>query len=110
MKKTVKVVVNDGLINYGLNETAYKQMGLDWEKMVVWPMEKVNPDYKGLLAGMVYKDDRSNSKLVGCVETLGPEGCGIPGTYFIIVEVSKDFKWEIVPRILGGEDLVISKV
>jgi len=106
--KKIKIVVNDGLTSFGLNEAAYKQMGLDFEKEVIWPVQRLFPDYTGLYAGMAYKNDRSNPKLVSCVETLGPEGCGIPGTYFIIVQIPAKSKWEIIPRIMGGEDLIVS--
>jgi len=101
-----KVVVNDGLVNYGLSEEAYKFLGLDWERLVVWPIQRNNPDYQGLYAGMAYQHDRSNPKLVECVEKLGIQA-GVPGTYLIIVDVQDRDDWEIVPRVLGGEDIMI---
>jgi hypothetical protein len=103
---TQRVVVNDGLINYGLSELAYKELGQDWEREVVWPIQRINPEYVGLYAGMAYKDDRSNPELVACVEKLG-ESAGVPGTYFIIVDVQDNDSWEIVPRVMGGEDIII---
>ena len=102
----MKVVVNDGLVNYGLSELAYKELGLDWERLVVWPMERQIPGYKGLLAGMAYAYDRTNPKLVACVEKLG-DLAGVRGTFLMVIEFPDDKTYEIIPRQLWGEDLII---
>lgn len=107
---TTKVVINDGLINYGLSKEAYDFLGLDWEREVIWPVERISPGMTSekyfVPAGMAYKNDRTNPKLVACVEKLG-EKAGVPGTYFQIVEIKDGDTWEIVCRELGGEEIII---
>lgn len=109
MKK--KIVINDGQAGYGLSKKAYDFMGLDWEREVVWPLERNQPGISKtdfLMAGMAFKYDRENPKLVKCVEVLGVEA-GIDGTYFIIVELPADQKYEIILGKLGGEQLILKE-
>ena len=76
--KTIKVVVNRCWGTFMLSKKAYEFLGLEWDGY-----------------GFDYIDgDRTDPKLVACVETLGAEANG-ELAQLEIVEVPADVKWTI---------------
>jgi hypothetical protein len=73
----VKVVINGCFGGYGLSEAAYKFLGEEWDGY-----------------GIAYKDDRTNPKLVECVEKLG-EKAGMDYSRLKIVEIPDGTDFEI---------------
>ena len=55
----MKIVINDDYGGFGLSEKAYEFLGLKWDRY-----------------GYEYGNDRSNPKLVECVEKLGEKASG----------------------------------
>lgn len=72
----MKVVIN-ACGGYGLSPAAYKHLGLKWDGY-----------------GQAFKEDRSNPKLIECVEKLGDIANGRYAC-LIIVEIPDDVEWEI---------------
>ena len=73
----MKVVINRCYGGFGLSKKAYEFMGLEWDGY-----------------GYEFEDDRTNSKLVECVETLGSEADGECAD-LKVVEIPDDVDWEI---------------
>ena len=75
----MKVVINTCYGNFCLSEAAYKFLGLEWDNH-----------------GYEYSeyDDRTNPKLVECVETLGKAANGAFAD-LKVVEVPDDVEWDI---------------
>lgn len=73
----MKVVINRCFGGFQLSEKAYKYLGLPWDGH-----------------GFEYDDDRTNSKLVECVEKLGSEASGSLG-HLVVVEIPDDIDWYI---------------
>jgi len=80
----LKLVLNTSFGGYGLSKEAYKYLGLEWTK------ENEMCD-----SGCAFEEDRTNPKLVECVETLG-EKASAPYSQLEVVEFNisdhiKDF-------------------
>ena len=75
----MKVVINKCYGGFGLSEEAYEFLGLEWDGY-----------------GYKYEDeeDRTNPKLVECVETLGEKASGI-NAKLSVVEIPDDVEWYI---------------
>jgi hypothetical protein len=73
----MKIVINDCFGGYGLSEEAYNFMGYEWDGH-----------------GYDYSDDRSNPKLVKCIETLGKDANGSCAE-LRIVDVPDNIDWYI---------------
>lgn len=75
----MKVVVNRCYGGFSLSKEAYKFLGLEWD------------DY-----GFAYSDyaDRTNAKLIECVETLGDKANG-RYSRLEVVEIPDEVEWEI---------------
>ena len=73
----MKVVINVCFGGYALSPKAYEYLGLEWDG-----------------CGYEYCDDRTNPKLVECVEKLGEEA-GYD-TKLKVVEIPNDIEWEIM--------------
>ncbi len=73
----MKIVINKCFGGYGLSKEAYEYMGLDWD------------DY-----GYEFDDDRTNPKLVECVEALGEKASGDFAS-LTVVEIPDDVEWFI---------------
>ena len=73
----MKIVINKCYGGYGLSKEAYEYLGLAWD----------NYGYK-------YEDNRTDPKLVECVETLGDIASG-SYSKLKVVEIPDDVKWEI---------------
>jgi len=103
----IKVVFNDSLNPYGLSKAAYDYMGLDWDREVIWPLERAVPGITKRIipAGMAFINDRSNPKLVRCVEELGREA-GIYDNYLMILQLPDGTKLKITQTMLGGDEII----
>ena len=77
----MKIVINKCYGGYGLSRAAYEFLGLT--------LDEENFGY-----GFAFKDDRSNPKLVECVETLGELANGTFAE-LKVVEIPDDVEWEI---------------
>jgi len=73
----MKIVVNRCFGGFGLSKEAYAFLGLEWD------------DY-----GFKYNEDRTNPKLVECVEKLGENASGSHAR-LRVVEVPDDIEWKI---------------
>ena len=73
----MKIVINTCFGGYELSEKAYEYLGLPWDGN-----------------GNEFEDDRTNPKLIECVEKLGEEANGELAELHII-EIPDDVKWEI---------------
>jgi hypothetical protein len=73
----MKVVINKCYGGFGLSKEAYEYLGLDWDGY-----------------GYKYDDNRTDPKLVECVETLGDIASGSLAE-LKVVEIPDDVKWEI---------------
>ena len=73
----MKIVINKCYGGYSLSREAYEFLGLTWD------------DY-----GYEFNEDRSNPKLVECVETLGESASGAFAE-LKVVEIPDDVDWEI---------------
>lgn len=79
----MKIVLNKCCGGYGLSEEAYDFLGLEWT-------EHNKEDGFGL----AFEDDRTNEKLVKCVETLG-EMANDAFSKLVVVEIPDNTKYEI---------------
>jgi hypothetical protein len=82
-----KIVINRTGCGYGLSKKAYEFLGLEWD------------DY-----GFALESDRSNLRLVECVETLGDEANG-EHAELIVVEIPDGVKWYIYADDDGSETI-----
>jgi hypothetical protein len=100
----MKIVINDGIGIYGLSEKAYKFLGLDWQNLVVAPMERQQPGISReiSLIGFAYFDSRTDTKLVECVEVLGLDA-GWEGSHLVVVNVDTNREWVIERDDYGWE-------
>ena len=73
----MKVVINACYGGFGLSEEAYKFLGLKWDKY-----------------GYDFCDDRTNPKLVECVEKLGKKANG-QSAELKVVEIPDGIDWEL---------------
>lgn len=73
----MKVVINTCFGGYGLSEEAYKYLGLEWDGY-----------------GFARDTNRTDSKLIECVETLGEKANGQFAS-LKVVEVPDDVDWYI---------------
>lgn len=73
----MKVVINRCFGGFSLSEKAYEFLGLEWDGY-----------------GYKYNGNRTDPKLVECVETLGVEADGIFAE-LKVVEIPEDVEWEI---------------
>ena len=73
----MKIVINKCHGGFELSEEAYKYLGLDWDGF-----------------GYKYDDNRTDPKLVECVETLGDIASGQLAE-LKVVEIPDDVEWEI---------------
>lgn len=73
----IKIVINRCHGGFSLSKEAYEYLGLEWDGY-----------------GFKYGGDRTNPKLIECIETLGHKA---NGTYsnLTIVEIPDDVEWEI---------------
>lgn len=82
----MKVVINTCFGGFRLSEKAYNFLGLDWDGY-----------------GYKFDDDRTNPKLIECVETLKEEANGRSAS-LSVVEIPDDVDWEITEY--GGSETV----
>ncbi len=75
----MKVVVNKCFGGYGLSKEAYQFLGIEWD------------GYGYALSG---DNERTNPRLVECVETLGDKANGSYAS-LRVVEIPDDISWEI---------------
>lgn len=75
----MKIVINDEHGGFGLSKKAYEFLGMQWD---------------GYGHGDKYDDDRSNPKLVNCIEALGRKANGYC-SHLKVVEIPDDVKWQI---------------
>lgn len=73
----MKIVINRCGGGFSLSEKAYDFLGLKWDGY-----------------GYDYRDQRTDAKLVECIETLGEEASGIFAN-LKVVEIPDDVNWEI---------------
>lgn len=73
----MKVVINKCYGGFGLSKEAYEFLGLEWDGF-----------------GHAYDIERSDPKLVECVETLGNKANGYCAE-LKVVEIPDDVTWEI---------------
>jgi hypothetical protein len=74
----MKIVINDDWGGFGLSEEAYKYLGLTWD------------DY-----GYEFNHDRTNPKLIECVEKLGDKRASGKYACLKVVEIPDGVDWEI---------------
>ena len=100
----MKIVINDGMGSYGLSLDAYAFLDLDWEKEVVYPLERVSPGISNdtELFGLAYQNDRMNKRIVNCVEELG-SNAGWSNSHLVVVNVDKTRPWKIETDEFGWE-------
>ena len=73
----MKVAINRCYGGFSLSEEAYNYLGLEWDGY-----------------GFAYDDDRTNPKLIECIETLGKKASGRHAKVGI-VEIPDDVRWKI---------------
>lgn len=73
----MKVAINRCYGGFSLSEEAYKYLGLEWDGY-----------------GYAYSDDRTNPKLIECIEALGDKASGNCARVGI-VKIPDDVAWEI---------------
>jgi hypothetical protein len=73
----MKIVINRRYGGYSLSRKAYKYLGIAWDGF-----------------GCEFSDDRTNPKLVACVEKLGESASGICAK-LKVVEIPDGIAWEI---------------
>lgn len=73
----MKVVINRCFGGFQLSKKAYEYLGLPWDGH-----------------GFEYDDDRTNPKLVECVEKLGPEASSSL-SHLVVVEIPAGIDWYI---------------
>lgn len=73
----MKVVINRCFGGFGLSKKAYEYMGLEWDGY-----------------GFKFDNDRTNPKLIECVETLGNEANGCCAA-LKVVKIPDGISWEI---------------
>lgn len=99
-----KVVISDNYGGYWLSELAYQYLGLDWNELVVYPIERAAPGYtnENTPKGFWGVDDRTNPNLVKMVETLKENA----GNNLVVVEVKDGREWSIVADNTEWEKIV----
>jgi hypothetical protein len=73
----MKIVINKCYGGFGLSKEAYEYLGLEWDEF-----------------GFEFIDDRTNEKLIKCVEELGEKANG-KFAKLKIVEIPDDTEFEI---------------
>lgn len=105
----MKLVINEGDSQYSLNENAYNYLGLNWQNLVVAPLERAIPGGSKEITPLGFYcsefERRNNKDLVRMVETLGPN-CGGPGVYLKVVEIPDFSRWRIEFDDTGHELLI----
>ena len=74
----MKVVINRCYGGFSLSKAAYNYLGLEWDGF-----------------GFAYRYDRTNPKLIECLETIGCEVASGGLADLKIVEIPDDVKWEL---------------
>jgi hypothetical protein len=74
----MKVVINRCYGGFGLSKAAYEFMGLEWDGF-----------------GNYFGKDRTDPKLIECVETLGSKVASDRYAALEIVEIPDDISWHI---------------
>lgn len=99
----IKVVIADYVGGYWLSEKAYECLGLDWQMEVIAVMERAYPGISKSveMKGFAFYEDRSNPKLIECVEKLGMGA----GNYLVVVNVDDEKPWDIVRDDEGWESI-----
>lgn len=86
----MKIVINETFVDYALSKAAYKFLHLKWDGV-----------------GDAYKHDRSNPKLIECVEQLGNKAGG-DGVKLVVVECDDDVEYSIGRH--GGKEFLYHKI
>lgn len=99
-----KVVIADSYGGYWLTEQAYEYLGLDWQELVVFPIERAAPGFtnENDPKGFWGDDDRTNPKLVQMVETLKDAA----GNHLVVINIPDNRKWHISVDEVGWEKIV----
>lgn len=79
----MKIVLNKCCGGYALSEEAYKYMGMEF-----------SPYEKEIGCGVAFENDRSNFKLVECVEVLGDKASDACSK-LVVVEIPDGISYEI---------------
>lgn len=77
MEAIIKVVINKCFGGFSLSKEAYEFLGIPWDNF-----------------GYKYNDNRTDPKLVDCIETLGDKANGMCAN-LRVVEIPIDIKWSI---------------
>ena len=104
-----QLVIADGPGGYWLNKRGYELLGLDWEKEIVAPMERLAPGISKLdqLVGFAYADDRSNEKLVKMIMDAQKRGEIIGNPYLIIYNIDSGYSFDIISDDVGWETVIV---
>ena len=73
----MKIAINKCYGGFGLSEEAYKFLGLEWDGY-----------------GYAFKDDRSNPRLIECIESIGKKANG-RFAKLEVIEIPDDVEFEI---------------
>ena len=73
----MKIVINRKYGGFGLSKEAYEYLGIQWDKY-----------------GFEFEHDRTNPKLIECVEKLGEKADGRYAK-LVVVEIPDDLDYEI---------------
>jgi len=76
----MKIIINTCFGGFSLSKEAYKFLGLEWKE--------------GEIFGFAFSDDRTNPKLIECVEQLGKAASGRFGD-LTVVEIPDDVEYTI---------------
>jgi hypothetical protein len=88
----MKIVLNKCFGGYGLSKLAYKELGLEWDGF-----------------GYAYDDaeERTNKKLIKCIEKIGEKAASGELAYLRIIEIPDGIEFEI--DNYDGVETVIEK-
>jgi len=101
-----KVIIADNVGGYWLTELAYEYLGLDWNELVVYPIERAAPGFtnentpKGFYGWE--RNMRTDPKLVKMVESLGEHA----GNHLVVVNVKDGREWDIEADEVGWEKII----
>ena len=86
----MKIVVNNGFGGYGLSKLAYKELGIEWDGF-----------------GYAFDEDRTNEKLIKCVEKIGEKVASGELATIRVIEIPDGIEFEIYNY--DGVETVIEK-